>query len=59
MEELISLLCIKHDFRGWWSATPTNRGRPQKTQGGAVLKSGDSSLAIGSYLQIGRVSDMP
>ena len=37
-------------FRGQWSATLKNRGRSKKTQGWTALKSGGSSLAVGSYL---------
>ena len=47
----------KFYFRGRWSATPKNRGRLKKTHGLTALKSGGSSLAVGSYFQRG--SDPP
>ena len=43
----------KYDFRGRWSATPTNRGQSIKTQGRTALKSGGGSLAMGAYIQRG------
>ena len=39
------------DFRGWWSATPKNRGQSKKSGGG--------SLAVGSYLQRGSAPPPP
>ena len=36
----------KFDFRGWWFATPKNRGRSKKTQGLRALKNGGGSLAV-------------
>ena len=63
MEELESLLYSfalrKYDFRGQWSATLKNRGRSKKTQELTALKSGGSSLPVGTYLQRGSAPPPP
>ena len=41
------------DFGGLWSMTLKNRGQLKKTEGWTVLKSKDSSLAVGTYPQRG------
>ena len=49
----------KFDFRGWWSATPKNRGWSKKTQVWTGLKNGGGSLAVGTYLQRGSAPPPP
>ena len=41
----------KYYFRGQWSATPKNGGWSKRTLGWTVLKSGGSTLEVGTYLQ--------
>ena len=49
----------KFDFRGRWSVSPKNSGPSKKTEDQTGLKSGGSSLVVGTYLQSGSAPHPP